>query len=128
VIENTVVKVNNPIEEKHIKEVIKELKDSKPDIITPDTEPDILTDGSVVLDYNNVNEAALGEIIRNTNEQVNKESTKQFFEDLRNKALDQFVTKEETRGQSTRGESAGQGNSVGQVIDGKVLKRQKNQL
>jgi hypothetical protein len=128
VIENTVVKVNNPIEEKHIKEVIKELKDLKPDIITPDNEPDILTDGSVVLDYNNVNEAALGEIIRNTNEQVNKESTRQFFEDLRNKALNQGAPVEETRGQSTRGESAGQGNSVGQVIDGKVLKRQRNQL
>lgn len=129
VVENTVVKINNPIEEKHIQEAIKELKDSKPNVVTPDDEPDlILTDGSVVLDYNNVNEAALGEIIKNTNAQTNAESTKQFFEDLNNKALDQFAPKEETRGQSTRGESAGQGNSVAQVIDGKVLKRQKNQL
>ena len=119
------VKINNPAQELFIKE---EIKKPKSKIITSDDEPDILTDGSVVLDYNNINEAALGEIIRNTNEQVNAESTKQFFEDLRNKALDQGAPVEETRGQSTSGQSAGQGNSVSQVIDGKVLKRQKNQL
>lgn len=130
IIENDSVKINNPVEEVVLKDIVEknDLNLGDLDIITPDNEPDILTDGSVVLDYNNVNEAALGEIIRNTNEQVNAESTKQFFEDLRNKALDQGAPIEETRGQSTSGQRAGQGNSVAQVIDGKVLKRQKNQL
>jgi hypothetical protein len=84
--------------------------------------------GGVELDLNNQNEKALFDIVTDTYDQVNQTSTKQFFEDQNNKALEQFAPQEETRGQSTSGQSAGQGNSVNRTLDGRINDRQVNQI
>ena len=84
--------------------------------------------GGVELDLSDQNEKALYDIVVDTYNQVNEQATKQHFEDMNNKALEQFEPQEETRGQSTSGRSAGQGNSTSAVIDGKVKDRQVNQI
>jgi len=84
--------------------------------------------GGVELDLSDQNEKALFDIVTDTYDQVNQTSTKQFFEDQNNKALEQFAPQEETRGQSTSGQSAGQGNSVNRTLDGKIKDRQVNQI
>lgn len=84
--------------------------------------------GGVELDLNNQNEKALFDIVTDTYDQVNQTATKQFFEDQNNKSLEQFAPQEETRGQSTSGQSAGQGNSVNRTLDGRINDRQVNQI
>lgn len=126
-----IVKIDDPTTEVVINAELKKIVTKTPIKVIP-SDDDFIDPrdplGGVELDLNDPNEKALYDIVVDTYSQVNQESTKQFFEDLNNKSLEQGAPVEETRGQSTRGQSAGQGNSVSQVIDGKVKRRQINQI
>jgi hypothetical protein len=120
--------------------------DERADMVVLDSNTPYVATSGIDLDYTNPNEAALAVVINNTFNQTNETAIKQFFEDQRNAAIAQSEPQLDPT-TSTRAGSGGAavvsatefdklttndklnlGRASSVVIDGKILKRQFNQL